>query len=72
MTSERYSKMLDEQGGTCLFCDRIPRENRQFDVDHDHATGLVRGLLCNEHNRAIGVVEKNLDKLPEFLKYIKA
>lgn len=71
MTTERYYKILEEQNGKCLFCGREPRENRFFDTDHDHKTGKVRGLLCNEHNRAIGIIEKNIDLLPRFLEYIK-
>jgi hypothetical protein len=66
-----YLHMLSKQNGLCLFCDRTPKPNRFFDVDHSHKTGVVRGLLCNEHNRAIGVVEKNIELLPKFLEYIK-
>lgn len=61
---------LKQQNGTCLFCSREPRENRFFDVDHSHNTGKIRGLLCNEHNRAIGIVEKNRKLLNSFLEYI--
>lgn len=71
MTTKRYYEMLKSQDGKCLFCDRQPREDRFFDTDHDHKTGRVRGLLCNEHNRAVGVVEKNIDLLPKFLEYIR-
>lgn len=63
--------MLEKQGGTCLFCDRTPRPNRFFDVDHSHKNGRVRGLLCNEHNRAVGIIEKNVALLSDMLTYIE-
>lgn len=41
-----------------------------MDVDHDHKTGRVRGLLCNEHNRAVGILEKNRHLLAAMLEYV--
>lgn len=70
INTEMYLKMLDQQNGTCLFCDRKPKPSRFLDVDHDHNTGRVRGLLCSEHNRAIGVIEKNISILQDILRYI--
>lgn len=37
--------MLETQGGGCAICKRPPKKLR-LSVDHDHKTGLVRGLLC--------------------------
>lgn len=48
-----YDAILSAQGGGCAMCDRQP-EGRRLDVDHDHATGLVRGLLCRRCNRQLG------------------
>jgi hypothetical protein len=47
-----YERMLSEQGGECAIrgCKRRPK-TRRFHIDHDHATGKVRGLLCHWHNR---------------------
>src|SRR3990167_3284302 len=36
-----YDRMLAEQGGECAICGKT--QTRAFDVDHDHATGVVRG-----------------------------
>jgi hypothetical protein len=56
ITGEEYDALLRLQGGRCAICGRRPRTKR-LAVDHDHATGLVRGLLCanNEQgcNRAV-------------------
>jgi len=52
LTAEQYESFLLLQGGLCAICKRVPP--RDFDIDHDHLTGVVRGLLCNSCNRALG------------------
>jgi len=52
VTADMYAAMLAEQGGGCAVCGRPPR-TRRLHVDHDHATGRVRGLLCYRCNRAL-------------------
>lgn len=51
LSVELYNAMLAAQGGGCAICQKPPQKNR-LSVDHDHKTGLVRGLLCpwcNQH-----------------------
>lgn len=47
---EEYARLLAWQDGRCFICRQVPR-TRRLAVDHDHATGAVRGLLCanDEH-----------------------
>src|SRR5437867_13162633 len=47
-----YDALLAAQGGGCAICDRPPK-TRRLDVDHDHRTGKVRGLLCHRCNRGL-------------------
>jgi hypothetical protein len=47
---ERYAIMLADQGGGCAICGATPK-SRRLNVDHDHKTGAVRGLLCHACNR---------------------
>ena len=53
-----YERMLDAQGGGCAICGKRPDEQMRYDrylhVDHDHETGEVRGLLCDQHNLLLG------------------
>jgi len=53
-----YAALLYQQDGGCAICGCPPRGeshvSKTLHVDHDHDTGLVRGLLCNACNHAIG------------------
>lgn len=51
---EDYERMLAEQGGACAICDKTPSAEEILRIDHCHATGRIRGLLCNRCNLAIG------------------
>jgi hypothetical protein len=54
VTREQVFAMNDEQGGCCKIC-RVPfRVGRRPDLDHCHATGQVRGLLCTDCNTGLG------------------
>jgi hypothetical protein len=54
-----YDALLAWQGGRCYICGNKPRTKR-LAVDHNHKTGMVRGLLCadNEYgcNFALGAI----------------
>lgn len=52
---EQYDAMLEAQGDACAFCGKTQEENRKnLAVDHDHDTGEVRWLLCNNCNAGLG------------------
>lgn len=73
ITVQEYDKILTAQGGHCFFCDRTPDQERYgvLNVDHDHSTGRVRGLLCMTHNRALGVFGDNEEGLIKALSYVQ-
>lgn len=50
ITAVEYDALMELQGGLCYICRRAPISKR-LAVDHDHATGLVRGLLCPDNER---------------------
>jgi hypothetical protein len=54
ITAAEYETLLVAQGGLCAICKKPPRSYR-LAVDHDHRSGVIRGLLCNHCNlRVIG------------------
>lgn len=57
ITLEQFNAMLDAQGGVCKICEKVNENGRALNVDHDHATGKIRGLLCHRCNTAIGLLK---------------
>lgn len=59
ITPEDYNRMLEDQDFGCKICGKPEFEMTfgRLHVDHDHATGAVRGLLCQGCNIAVGFVE---------------
>lgn len=56
--SKEYERMLKSQSGGCKICGAPPTEGQALAVDHCHATGRVRGLLCDLHNRGLGYFQE--------------
>ena len=54
ITLSDYDALLESQGGVCAICGGAERSGRPLYVDHCHATGKVRGLLCNLCNKGLG------------------
>ena len=56
ITESDYNQMFSDQMGLCLICQK-PEIDIKLAVDHNHATGKVRGLLCKRCNMAIGLLD---------------
>jgi hypothetical protein len=67
-----YDKMLEAQDGVCAICGTTPDTQRYgvFHVDHCHATGRVRGLLCRGCNNVLGVVKDDPEALARAIAYL--
>jgi len=54
--------LLVSQDGRCLICEEEIEFSGDYGcsavIDHDHATGKVRGILCQECNKSLGKVER--------------
>jgi len=66
-----YDFLLHIQGGKCGVCGCAEPTDRYFDVDHDHFTGEVRGLLCTGCNRLVGQAEHLQVHSPDLLDKIE-
>jgi hypothetical protein len=78
LTLDDYNAMLAAQGGVCAVCGQPETSRdgggrlRSLAVDHCHETGLVRGLLCMQHNRALGLFGDDPALLRAALDYMEA
>lgn len=72
-TPEAVDAMLDDQGGACAICRIDEPGGRGFwNVDHDHDTGRIRGLLCCACNRGIGLLSDDVERLMSAAAYLLA
>lgn len=72
ITLAEYNAMLEAQSGSCAICGRTPdEEGKRLCVDHDHETGEVRGLLCNECNAGLGRFHDDPARLRSAANYVE-
>jgi hypothetical protein len=77
LTHEQYEGMHEAQGGVCKICKKPETckgnngEIKMLAIDHSHETGEVRGLLCNNCNRAIGLLGDDVDTLLNAVEYLR-
>jgi hypothetical protein len=72
ITLADYRAMEAEQGGACYLCSRKCATGRRLAVDHDHATGKARRLLCSNCNKGIGNFQEDVDLLRRTIDYLEA
>jgi hypothetical protein len=54
LTAEQHDELLKQQDAVCAICRTPAAEGRVLVVDHNHASGEIRGLLCSDCNTALG------------------
>ena len=74
---EEYEARLTQQNGVCAICKKPSATRHQsgqlrwLSVDHNHATGQVRGLLCNSCNHGLGAFKDEISLLEAAIEYLK-
>ena len=69
ITLKDYEWMFLRQRGCCAICGISQHElGRNLDIDHDHETGFIRGLLCQKCNTKLGWYERLHDNIHKYLK----
>lgn len=73
LTPEQYDALLERQGGRCAICvgEGPGRKGSDFfAVDHDHDTGMIRGLLCSTCNMGLGSFKDDPTRLSKAIEYL--
>ena len=63
-----YHSMVERQNGLCAICGTAPL--KILVIDHDHGTGVVRDLLCNLCNSAIGFMKDDIGTARAAVDYL--
>jgi hypothetical protein len=63
----QFDAMFAAQGGRCLIC----RESEATSVDHCHATGRIRGILCRACNAGLGLLRDDTALMRAAAAYLK-
>jgi hypothetical protein len=76
ISREEWLAMYEAQNRVCYICQTegfVMREGHQAKlmVDHCHETGKVRGLLCHNCNRALGLLKDDIECLKRALIYLE-
>ena len=71
ITWKDYEDMWAAQKGQCKICLSELKRDKSTHLDHDHTTGIVRGLLCKPCNTGIGFLRDNEFRLARAIAYLR-
>jgi hypothetical protein len=72
LTKGEWQVVFDKQHGCCAICG-APQEklNHPLEIDQDHATGKIRGLLCRKCNSGIALLGDDIERLKKAIGYLE-
>jgi hypothetical protein len=68
LSPDDYHKLVRQQGGVCAICRKA---GRALEIDHCHATNMVRRLLCHKCNTGLGQFDDDPDVLRAAAAYLE-
>lgn len=71
LSLEKYNEMFESQDGVCYICKKKFDDGKLLGVDHNHATGTIRKLLCRPCNTGLGCFRDDPILLLKVIDYLK-
>lgn len=73
INAEAWVGFLNMQDNRCAICftPLLALGSRNTHLDHDHKTGLIRGILCRHCNSLLGQAKDNIPRLKSAIKYLQ-
>ena len=69
---EQFNQLLEIQNNECAICKKsLDSLKRRMNIDHDHETNKVRGLLCTGCNTGLGHLGDNIEGLKIAVAYLE-
>jgi len=70
LTFKQFKKMLKKQDYKCVLCKIKHTKKQRLQVDHNHKTGKIRGLLCASCNKMLGFGYDIVKTFKNAVKYL--
>jgi len=70
LSIEQKEQMMNKQNNKCSVCKKEFENSKSCNIDHDHKTGKIRGLLCVKCNCGLGCLDENIKTLQKAIKYL--
>lgn len=71
ITEDQYKSILYKQNNKCLICcNEFTDDKMNKHIDHNHKTDNIRGILCENCNRGLGMFKDNIEYLQNAIKYL--
>lgn len=71
ISADEFDGLLSAQGGGCAICGVTPKRAASLHLDHCHATGRLRGILCLSCNQALGHFRDDPALLEKAARYLR-
>ena len=71
LTVAAWDAMLAGQNHSCAICKTVQSGKRRWHTDHDHRSGIVRGILCDLCNKMLGQAKDDAVRLRAAANYLE-
>ncbi len=71
ITKEEYHNLIESQNGLCPICNLSLNGDSQIDIDHNHKTNKVRGVLHTLCNKGLGCFDDEPQRFRNAIKYLE-